>query len=187
MVEMRVTDQGYYVNWGPEDLGGREAVLLVLRAFRVYAQPAQGGAVRAFPAYRTKGLHLRGYDAILPDGMYEYYLADREDLERPLTDEMGRIFFGQKQPISVELVPVKGGIVRLSIFSPLPFAAGECGLDYGLSKPVPLPGTRAEGTSHVVRCLLAPVRPELPVRLWYSPELSEVVQTQEFCLNDGSL
>lgn len=182
-MDIDVREQKYRVNWDSTELDGRESAYLILSPLRIYSKSAHSNRPHSFPVFRTKGNGYRGYDSV-PDGMYEYYLADHYDLKKPLTEKQ-RIFLGEKRPLGVKIDRSRSNnSVQLTIYSPLPLKVGECGLDFGLTKPIPLPETQQEGDIYAIRCLLLNFRPELHIRLWYASDLKDILQTETVCLND---
>ncbi len=182
-MKIDVKERKYHVNWNSTELDGRESAYLILNPLRIYSKSAQSSRPHSFPVFRTKGNGYQEYNPV-PDGMYEYYLSDHRDSESSLTKKK-HIFLGEKRPLQVQIDRSgPSGSVQLTLCAPLPLTAGECGLDFGLTNPVPLPGTRQEGDIYTIRCLLLNFRPELRVRLWYDSDLEKILQTEAVCLND---
>ena len=178
MIDFDITKREHFAEWSQEELGGRAKARLVARPLRTYVrQDGSGERPFTFVVYQTKGRQRHEHREVLPEGLYQCYLADSDDPALvPLAPEK-RIFIGEKRRVSVERTSLRPGhaATQLTIRSPLTLKAGECGLDYGLPEPVFLPETRPEGAVHVIRCILPRFRPELSLRLWFTPELQELL------------
>lgn len=179
MVDFLITKREYFAEWSEGELEGRAIVRLVVEPLRIYAQQEDPeGDPIVFVVYQTKDRQRHKHREALPEGLYQCYLADIQDPGYTPLTVVKRIFIGEKRPVTTErsvLWPGKEA-VRLTVRSPLALNAGECGLDYDLPEPVPLPETEPEGSSHVIRCILPRFRPELGIRLWLAPELREFLR-----------
>lgn len=173
-MEFKVTEGSYCISWSEWELEGRTAVLLIFRPLRLYRER------------RAKNISIQVHRPItaayrklptMPDGLYEYYLADTTD--GPPIEEKTPYVIGAKRPLPVKLSPGSDSSYHcLELTSPLPLKAGECGIDYGICRPVPLPGTQPDSGGHMIRCLIR-LRPELPAKLYYAEELHQMLHVDE--------
>ena len=173
-MEFDVTDTGYCVYWSEWELQGRPAVLLVFHPLRLYReQQSRNISVQVHRSTRKAYRKLPP----MPDGLYEYYLSDEAN-EPPITKKTP-LLIGAKRSLSVKLSPRDTFHHCLELTSPLPLKSAECGIDYGLCRPVPLPGTQPDGNGRHKICCLLRVRPELSTRLWYTDELRQMLLVDE--------
>lgn len=182
MVDFLITRREHFAEWSEGELEGRATARLIAEPIRTYAQQEDSEEEPSvFVVYQTKDRQRHEHREALPDGLYQCYLADVQDPDcTPLT-VVKRIFIGEKRSVTTKRSVLRPGqeAVRLTVRSPLALKAGECGLDYGLPEPVPLPETSPEGSSHVIRCILPRFRPELGIRLWFAPELREFLRQDD--------
>lgn len=182
MVDFLITRREYFAEWSEGELEGRAIARLVAEPLRTYAQleDLEGGP-SVFVVYQTKDRQRHEHREALPEGLYQCYLADIQDPGYTPLTAVKRIFIGEKRPVTAERSILRLGqeAVRLTVRSPLALKAGECGLDYGLPEPVPLPETKPEGSSHVIHCIMPRFRPELGIRLWIAPELRELLRQDD--------
>lgn len=182
MVDFLITRREYFAEWSAEELEGRSSARLVAKPLRTYAQQEDSEREPSvFTVYQTRDRQRHAHRETLPEGLYQCYLADIQDPGYTPLTEVKRIFIGEKRPVTTERSVLRPGqeAVRLIVRSPLALKAGECGLDYSLPEPVPLPETKLEESSHVIRCIIPRFRPELGIRLWLAPELRELLQQDE--------
>lgn len=182
MVDFLITRREHFAEWSEGELEGRAIARLIAEPIRTYAQQkGSEGEPSVFVVYQTKERQRHEHREALPEGLYQCYLADIQDPGYTPLTAVKRIFIGEKRSVTTKRSVLWPGqeAVRLTVWSPLALKAGECGLDYGLSEPVPLPETKLEGSSHVIRCILPRFRPELGIRLWLAPELREFLRQDD--------
>lgn len=161
-------DQRYLVTWTGDELEGRGKARLVIQSVRCFgsSQPE----TLTLPVYPIEDHRPRMMEGRLPDGLYQYFLADADSGEA-LTPTQ-EVFFGQRKQVHIRKERDRGGFQRFTIVSPLPLRAGDCCVDYGMFGVVPLPEAEKKENSYELSFLLR-TRQKLPIGLTWAELLEK--------------
>lgn len=169
-MELRIDpkNQKYYAVWRSEELGNRESALLVIRPVRLFRPKTEAGVkIKVFP---TSDFTPQSVGTRLPEGLYEYCLADLETQSALV--EYKRVCIGAKKQITVEQVHTGRKFCSFRLCSPLALQAGDCLLSYpDIGIQVPLPKTTLNGDKHTADFLL---RQRLTVKLCMADGVREM-------------